>query len=746
MKLLNPERKAPYPTVQALLREIAVALGTKSYLSQNVARKLDDSCAKKIDIHVGEFEDLKELTILKPVRDVFGDELAARMELYLNAVFERYLAWIVDHPLDGVSVCEASELFSLTGYFEDLLTGSFLEKDSFGEKLCLPDEMILTLIDEKNSSEMINLLGNKEAKDRVRLWVSGEERPSFKYVKKLDQIAYESDVSDTEWLRYKWGIIASRFIMSFQSNIKFGYITQKHSDTFKFIYEQVSTQYLKARTYVSAILYEFRSKGESCKTHKDRERIERLLELLKMELDRVNPQLDVLYVFHQLNARHLVLAGELEGANEQYKLAFEKSLYRAHSNSQIQIVIQEALLVASYQAKPDQVFLKRLKSTAILLGLDYLPAKTEEKGKYKLEVLSSNEVAAYRSEFARMFPQKWAYPSVEYPKYASQVGWLFQALDSVSESQLNKKKIKNGCEGMLQRTTTPLIEAATKNDVALVQKLLDSGASVNVVSEVGDSPLLMALTQLDFVEPTSSMDDRLFDLLSAQKHSDSVLNQRTTRKMLTPLFAAVDTGNPDVVKKVISMSPGVEIDLKAGLDFISPLYHAMSLLKLVKEPNWFEGKINNITEEAIHRLKPMMAGFTSTSNSEELGKLLRGEGLSERQKKFMNKMSEYNFNRFLDKKPSPAKIRHIARILIRKGADVDLDHRVHGMKYTPLMLAAEMDEVKLFRTMIENGGCWDKTYTVPAKVISKKKAIDCLDIAIYFKSTSVAAFIKESLL
>ncbi|MGI1999641.1 hypothetical protein [Shewanella frigidimarina] len=81
MKFINAERETPYPTAQALLREIANALDTKSYLSPKHARKLDDSC-KKIDIHVGEFDELKELTVTTPIREIFGDEIWARVSIF----------------------------------------------------------------------------------------------------------------------------------------------------------------------------------------------------------------------------------------------------------------------------------------------------------------------------------------------------------------------------------------------------------------------------------------------------------------------------------------------------------------------------------------------------------------------------------------------------------------------------------------------------------------------------------------
>lgn len=64
MKFLNIDRATPYPTIQTILREIAIALDTKSYLSSKEAKKLDDCCSKRIDLYIGELHALKDLTVI----------------------------------------------------------------------------------------------------------------------------------------------------------------------------------------------------------------------------------------------------------------------------------------------------------------------------------------------------------------------------------------------------------------------------------------------------------------------------------------------------------------------------------------------------------------------------------------------------------------------------------------------------------------------------------------------------------
>lgn len=126
--------------------------------------------------------------------------------------------------------------------------------------------------------------------------------------------------------------------------------------------------------------------------------------------------------------------GQLKTANNEYKLAFEEILYRDHSDNQIEVLLNEALLVEAYQERPDKVFINRLKSAAILLGLDYLPARTEVAGKNKIELLAENEIAVLRVKFSKIFTNELAYPGVIYPEYPMKAGLLIDDEDVLTNN------------------------------------------------------------------------------------------------------------------------------------------------------------------------------------------------------------------------------------------------------------------------------------------------------------------------
>lgn len=108
-------------------------------------------------------------------------------------------------------------------------------------------------------------------------------------------------------------------------------------------------------------------------------------------------------------------------------------------------------------------------------------------------------------------------------------------------------------------------------------------------------------------------------------------------------------------------------------------------------------------------------------------------------------MMDAIFERVQARFPKPSSMRQIARILLNAGANPNIEVVKNGMRYTPLMLAAELNELQLFKKMIEQGGDWKKTYTVPVGQSFPKRAIDCFDIAEYFESLDVMRYIQKYL-
>ncbi len=743
MKLLYKKRAKPYPTIQCLLREVASAFDVKTACdedaSRRAAKQLDDSC-KSEELSIDKYYAILSLNILNPIRQKFGDEISARVENFLLNLLKRYSHWMKSHPLDCLSDEQANELFDRTQFFQNLVLSCFLNEEEDGKALCLPVDMELTLFNPDMLPLLQSCFDDKDMKDRLRTWWNGTELPSFRFVMGMDSAA-DRDLSDKSWRMIKWGIICSRFVRYIQSSSTFSKVSFSHSKAFLSANKNDTTARHVFCEQLSSLKQWYESVSHTPKSDAYKKEFEKRLLDLELSMERLPKEVDGGHHLLWYKARNSIWSGELSEANEYYQQAYTAALYRDHSNAVLGEISKESLLVAAYQARPDLVYIKRLKTAQIYFFNELMPARYQAEGSGKYQVLANNEVEAYRTEFTRYFAQEHCYPGIEWSVYKQKVGHVLEEFDSSNHVDTKRQKIEIGLEGGAKRKTTPLIYACLNNDVEKVEELLKSGASVNALSEVGESPLLIALANLDFSEPTSPLNDSIFNLVSEHAHSEKTLNMVSTRKMNFPLFAAVESGRPDVVKKVISMSKEITIDLKGSVEYQTPLYACLGKLAMIKNPGQFKKSLMSMpSEEVVNQLKPLFAGTKSPFNA-ELSYYLNAQHQDPRFLTIMDAIFEHLVQRF----PNPSSMRQIARILINNGASPNAEVVKNDMRYTPLMLAAETNELPLFKKMIEHGGDWKKTYTVPPGRPFYKRAINCLDIAEHFKSHDVKRFIEDNL-
>lgn len=743
MKLLHKNRAKPYPTIQCLLREVAIAFDVKTASdeddSRRAAKQLDDSC-KVEELSIDKYHAILSLNILNPIRQNFDDEISARVENFLSNLLKRYAHWMKNYPLDSLSVEQANELFERTRFFENLVLSCFLNEEEAGQALSLPNDIELTLFNPDMLPLLQSCFDDKDMKDRLRTWWNGTELPSFRFVMSMDSAA-DHALSDESWRMIKWGIISSRFVRYIQSSSTFTNVSFSHAKAFLDANRNRSKNHHEFCEQISSLKQWYEAVSHTSKSVTHKNEFEKRLTNLELVIDGLPSKIEAYHHLLWYKARHSIWSGELTEANEYYQQAYTAALYRDHSNAALGEIIKESLLVAAHQTRPDLVFLKRLKTAQVYFFNELMPAKyqAEDSGKYL--VLANNEVEAYRTEFKRYFPDELCYPGIKWSEYKQKVGHILEEIDSSDQLDSKRQKIEIGLDGGAKRKTTPLIYACLNNDVEKVEKLLKLNASVNALSEVGESPLLIALANLDFSEPTSPLDDSIFNLVSEHAHSEKTLNTVSTRKMNFPLFAAVESGRPDIVKKVLSMSKDITIDLMGSIEYQTSLYACLGKLAMIKNPSKFKESLMSMpSEEAVNQLKPLFAGTSSPFNaglSSHLSALQQDQRFLE--------MMDAIFERVQARFPKPSSMRQIARILLNAGANPNVEVVKNGMRYTPLMLAAELNELQLFKKMIEQGGDWKKTYTVPVGRSFPKRAIDCLDIAEYFKSYDVVRYVQKNL-
>ncbi|HHC6483780.1 TPA: hypothetical protein ACN33C_004864 [Vibrio parahaemolyticus] len=742
MKLLHKKRAKPYPTIQCLLREVAIAFDVKTASdeddSRRAAKQLDDSC-KVEELSIDKYHAILSFNILNPIRQKFDNEISARVENFLVNLLKRYAYWMKNYPLDCLSVEQANELFERTRFFENLVLSCFLNEEEAGQALSLPNDIELTLFNPDMLPLLQSCFDDKDMKDRLRTWWNGTELPSFRFVMSMDSAA-DHALSDDSWRMIKWGIISSRFVRYIQSSSTFTNVSFSHAKAFLDANRNRSKNYHEFCEQISSLKQWYEAVTHTSKSVNHKNEFEKRLTNLELVIDGLPSKIEAYHHLLWYKARHSIWSGELTEANEYYQQAFTAALYREHSKAVLGEIIKESLLVAAHQARPDLVFLKRLKTAQIYFFNELMPARYQVEGSGKYQVLANNEVEAYRTEFKRYFPDELCYPGIKWSEYKQKVGHILEEIDSSDQLDSKRQKIEIGLDGGAKRKTTPLIYACLNNDVEKVEKLLKLNASVNALSEVGESPLLIALANLDFSEPTSPLDDSIFNLVSEHAHSGKTLNTVSTRKMNFPLFAAVESGRPEIVKKVLSMSKNITIDLQGSIEYQTPLYACLGKLAMIKNPSKFKESLMSMPcEEAVNQLKPLFAGTSSPFNA-GLSSHLSALQQDQRFLAMMDAIFEDVTERF----PKPSSMRQIARILLNAGANPNTEVVKNGMRYTPLMLAAELNELQLFKKMIELGGDWKKTYTVPAGRPFPKRAIDCLDIAEYFKAYEVKQYIEDN--
>lgn len=742
MRLIHKKRAKPYLTIQCLLREVAIAFDVKTASgeddSRRAAKQLDDSC-KVEELSIDKYHAILSLNILNPIRQHFDDEISARVENFLSNLLKRYAHWMKNYPLDSLSVEQANELFERTQFFENLVMSCFLNEEEAGQALSLPNDIELTLFNPDTLPLLQSCFDDKDMKDRLRTWWNGTELPSFRYVMSMDSAA-DHALSDDSWRMIKWGIISSRFVRYIQSSSTFTNVSFSHAKAFLDANRNRSKNYHAFCEQISSLKQWYEAVTHTPKSVNHKNEFEERLTNLELVIDGLPSKIEAYHHLLWYKARHSIWSGELTEANEYYQQAFAAALYREHSKAVLGEIIKESLLVAAHQARPDLVFLKRLKTAQIYFFNELMPARYQVEGSGKYQVLANNEVEAYRTEFKRYFPDEHCYLGIKWPIYKQKVGHVLEKIDSSAHTDSKRKKIEIGLEGGAKRKTTPLIYACLNNDVEKVEKLLESGASVNALSEVGESPLLIALANLDFSMPTSPLDDSIFNLVSEHAHSEKTLNTVSTRKMNFPLFAAVESGRPEIVKKVLSMSKNIMIDLQGSIEYQTSLYVCLGKLAMIKNPSKFKESLMSMpSEEAVNQLKPIFAGTSSPFNT-GLSSHLSALQQEQRFLATMDAIFEFVTERF----PKPSYMRQIARILLNAGANPNTEVVKNGMRYTPLMLAAELNELQLFKKMIELGGDWKKTYTVPVGRPFPQRAINCLDIAEYFEADEVKQYIEDN--
>jgi len=468
----------------------------------------------------------------------------------------------------------------------------------------------------------------------------------------------------------------------------------------------------------------------------DPERYRRIIEEVRGLINASEKLQHTDYWIDWHDARWHVFTGNLTAANRLYKSAFEKAAFVAGANQKD--IAKEAIVVAACQQNPDKVFLKRIKWMQVIFGYD-IPSITNTEPSQKVsDNIEDWEIDLWRSSFDLIFPQSGLFPGAECKPSTEERGPLFILGTSEVKPDYRhpNRTIKIG--ETWQRAMPQLVWFALNGDIEVCEKLIDRGADVNVQSKVGETPILLALQALNVTEVTSrTHNDELFTLLTAQHHKPETLNIRTQKKRLLPIISAVQTGRPDVVKKILEL--GADPNGRGLTDEQTALNVCIKLIGILKDPEGFWKVQNEMTVtptvlDSIRRHSSGLSGFTL--KHQEI--FLDNSNNDQHFKEYSLHNKKFTTERILEKMTINS-MREIATLLISYGADVNAEHLSPLKGYTPLMLAAELDEQNIFNAMLTAGGDINKKYIDP----STGREVSLLDLAKKFNSKNVMQSLDE---
>lgn len=737
----------PYPTPFEMLRYLMRSLDFK--LPEKDKKRLDDMAGNRV-YDPREFNTALEQYFSDVAKKYIGRNATDQISKHLAVFVADYLNNIAGTiPADGLSREIVLEILIRTG-FKNLLTGfaTLLHTEFGGPHPSLwfsfytgsVDALFAWLSDNNPQWDSYLATLNKERRDMIASWRKGEALPSAQSLYLLSQPNMSNDQiqKSIDWDLINPLIFFSRSI-DFVKRNKLGRVLISEARLALWgaenkveISEEISSQQTdilkslgSAQNLIAKLQFGLMRTKEKSNQEEYRNIIIQVRDLINAskELRHTDYWID----WHE--ARWHVFSGNLKAANDLYRCAFEKAAFAAGENQKY--IIEEAIVVAVCQPKPDKVFLKQLKWGQINFGYD-IASKTESAPSQKVsDTIEDWELDLWKTSFNDVFPKAGYFPGTEYasdPKVRGPL--LFSDPPKIKPDYRHPNRtIKVG--ETWQRAMPQLVWFALNENIDVCKKLIDRGADVNVQSEVGDTPILLALEALNVTVPWRSLNDELFTLISAQSHRPETLNTRTQKKRLLPIISAVETGRPDIVEKILKLD--ADPNGRGSTDEQTALHLCLHYIGMIKNSKGFWSKCDALSEtpkglDTIRRYTAGIFGF-SLDHQRQYLRNSKNDDLSQQCRQVIREKME---ERMLHKMTLPS-MRDIATILISFGTDVNAEHLSPIKGYTSLMLAAELDEQKIFDAMLVAGGDINKKYIDPRT----GREISLLEIAKHFNSKRV---------
>lgn len=741
----------PYPTVVEALRAIANALdlkgSNKSLDDEAVARVLDP---RKVAQLLADICSTLEPKVGTPFRDLIHS--------HLSDLIENYTSLVGVVCADGLARREMLPL--LTEYFWAPQLVLLLQKAAevfpgLNPSALLSRETNAVSSVFKWAESSANCWDecldgfSKEDKDRLRVWQIKEnnELPSLGSVVRVGRSLKESGASDILVSQLCGSLLLARAmeyakrsqlgcdLLTWAQRYLWGVQPSGELGTIISARQKSALNGVPELEHIAVLQGELRKNNpKEIESQDICRKALNCLRLVEAEMPEGSS-----YWLDWMEGRWYVLSGQLPEALPFYHRAFEDCLYRSGENQLL--LAEEALVLAANLKNPDKVFLRRMKWSLVQFGYD-IPSAGADRISAKFEdTVEDWEVKMWASHLKSVFPPQGMFPGCDQANWGKQrLGPLVYQEEPLEKLDLSKKRInkKVTVGDTWSKVSRQLILAIENRDYDATKTLLEGGADVNVKSDSDDTPLLLALEQLNVTNvPTIPPDERFFKLLSSYTHDPDIVNTRTQKKRLLPLISAIESGRSDVVHRVLQL--GADVDRRGCTDEQTPLNVCLKYLNRINCPEKFlqaqmEHPLNNEALDSIRRWSNGAMGYTLSQVKASTEKFKSQLGSDQFRRAYIQ-IQQQTVERYMSSK----NMREIAWLLIEAGADPNAEHSSPLKGYTPLMLAAENDERELFERMLVKGGNPRKSYINPRN----GRNVDCWEIAGYFGSTEVYRLLED---
>jgi len=692
----NMNTKKPYPMPAEIIRTVSNAFDIK-----HNKKVLDDNA---FNPHVPYQKIETWIEELAHELEKINSSLSIKVEVYLKASIKYHL---LDTVVNGVNSNNDNreEILPFVAlpfihYLALFLTEIDMDISMLSDKKKKPVPGVITWI-ENNETNWNKIKFSKEDEDKIYKWKAGKHIPNKSSIQAL---AHNYKDENVDWDSIMQLLIVARAI---------GYLKR-----YMPVHKIQPTNRSQQQHKVIQIMREIDPIFHSPKTKECKLKSYKAIQKLESAISKLDNPDGFNYVIYSLKADRYVLNGNLPKAYKLYKQAFESCLYRG---AEIEKIITKALVVAVHQEKIDKVFIRNLINVQITFGYKVPIHYKSIEGKLKVDdVIQDWQIEELKLEFHKIFPDEVLFKNVSYPQNQYRIGPLGYVMGNNEPDYKNPNKIMS--IEPWNKKIPQLVWFTQTGSVNIVKQLLSKGAKVDVVSESNESAIGMAIEEANIFNATAP-NQKLFDLISQVKHLPKTLNTRTEKKKLLPIISAVETGNPDIVKKVLAM--GADPNILGSTDERSALYTCLQYIYLLKTDNSLKDVFTPVTSpEALDSYNRYKGGLSYPKN--------------ERYYEILNTLIECT-SKNVQQYGLLDNFYQIAYLLLDNNANPNQEIVFPIRGHTPLMYATEMNEAKLVEKMIEKKGDINKTY-IPLN--NPLQQINCQKIAEYFKSKEVLEILK----